>query len=371
MASRLFSSLQLRDLEIHNRIVIAPMCQYAASEGNASDWHLMHLGHLAVGGAGMLLLEATAVEPAGRITPGCLGLYSDKNERSLRRIVDFSRVNSKTALGIQLSHAGRKASSRLPWQGGSVIDIRQGGWRTMAPSAIPHAPSEPPPHALNADEMRAIAEAFCASAERADRIGFDAVELHAAHGYLLHQFLSPLSNQRTDEYGGSLENRMRYPLEVFAQVRSSWPANKPLGLRLSATDWVGGGWDIEQTVAFSRRLVELGCDWIDVSSGGLSTEQRIVSSPGYQVPFAQRVRIETGAKTIAVGMITEPRQAEDILSSGAADLVALARGMLNEPRWAWRAARELGGEVHGPKEYYRRPPPGTRGIFINARAEFR
>jgi len=371
MASKLFSPLQLRDLELHNRIVIAPMCQYSASDGNASDWHLMHLGHLAVGGTGMLLLEATAVEPAGRITPGCLGLYSDDNERSLRRVINFVRAHSKTALGIQLSHAGRKASSRLPWEGGAAIDAGDGGWTTVAPSAIPHASSEPSPHALSTEEMHALSEAFCAAAERANRIGFDAIELHAAHGYLLHQFLSPLSNHRADEYGGSLENRMRFPLQVFAAVRSRWPSGKPLGLRLSATDWAADGWDIEQTVEFSRRLVELGCDWIDVSSGGLAVTQRIESGPGYQVPFARRVREATGATTIAVGTITEPRQAEDIVASGAADLVALARGMLNEPRWAWRAARELGGEVHGPKEYYRKPTQGTRSIFIDARAEFR
>lgn len=367
----LFSPLQMRSLKLDNRVVVAPMCQYSATDGNASDWHLMHLGHLAMGGAGMLILEATAVEPQGRITPGCLGLYSEDNLRHVSRVVAFIRDHSPCRLAVQLNHAGRKASSELPWKGGHMLAPSQGGWPCVAPSPLAHGVDEPTPTALDAQGLHRILDSYRRATRLAAEAGFDAVELHAAHGYLLHQFLSPLSNRRDDTYGGSLENRMRFPLEVVEAVRSCWPSGQPLGVRISATDWVEGGWTLDESMVFSQRLKVLGCDWIDVSSGGLSPSQRIVAGPGYQVDFAERIREASGLLTMAVGMITEPAQAEEILRRGQADLIGLARGMLSEPRWAWRAARELQGKVHGPRQYYRKPPAGSPDIFIGACADFR
>lgn len=367
MTSALFQPLKLRELQLPNRIMVSPMCQYSAAEGNASDWHLIHLGQLALGGVGLLCIEATAVEAIGRITPACLGLYSDENESALRRVLTALRQHADTPLAIQLAHAGRKASSYAPWDGGKLIARAAGGWEPIAPSALAFSDTEPPPREMNAADLARVREAFVHAAQRSARLGIDAIELHAAHGYLLHEFLSPLSNQRGDSYGGSLENRMRFPLEVFAAVRAVWPSAKPLGVRISASDWIEGGWDLAQSIEFARRLKAAGCDWIDASSGGLAPGQKITLGPGYQVPFAEAIRKEAGITTIAVGLITEPKQAEDIIASGRADMVALARGMLYEPHWAWRAAAELGGELHAPKQYWRAPPRGAESIFHGAK----
>jgi 2,4-dienoyl-CoA reductase-like NADH-dependent reductase (Old Yellow Enzyme family) len=332
------------------------MCQYSAVDGSATDWHLIHLGHLALGGAGLLCVEATAVEAIGRITPGCLGLYSDQNERALERAVRAVRAHSPIKLAIQIGHAGRKASSEVPWRGGQLIPADKGGWRPIAPSAIPQLPDEAPPEALDRAGIARIKGAFVATTERAVRLGFDALEIHSAHGYLLHEFLSPISNRRADDYGGSLENRMRLPLEIFDAVRAVWPADKPLGARVSATDWVEGGWEIEQCVAYARELQRRGCDWIDCSSGGLVKTQKIPLAPGYQVPFSRRIRKETGITTIAIGLITDPMHAERIVTEGDADMVALARGFLWDPRWGWHAATALGATPSIPPQYLRARP---------------
>jgi 2,4-dienoyl-CoA reductase-like NADH-dependent reductase (Old Yellow Enzyme family) len=363
MSSVLFSPLTFRGLTLPNRIMVSPMCQYSAEDGAATDWHMIHLGHLALGGAGLLCLEATAVEAIGRITPGCLGLYSDANERALERVLQTIRRQSPIALGIQLSHAGRKASSEVPWRGGMLIPPSAGGWTPVAPSAVPHLPAESAPAALDHDGLARVRSAFERAVRRADRLGFDAIELHAAHGYLLHQFLSPLSNRRTDAYGGSLENRMRFPLEVFSAAREAWPAARPMGMRVSATDWVEGGWTVDECVAFARELKARGCDWIDASSGGVSPQQKIPLAPGYQVPFARRIREEAQVPTIAVGLITDPKHAEAIVAGGDADMVALARAMLYDPRWPWHAAAALGGSVRAPEQYWRCPPREAGRVF--------
>lgn len=353
MTSPLFSPFHLRQLVLPNRIVIAPMCQYSAQDGNIGDWHMMHLGHLSHSGAGMLIIEATGVEPEGRITPGCPGLWSDANEAAFARVLKAVRQYSSMPIAIQLAHAGRKASCAFPWQGGKQLPEQSGGWTTVAPSAIPFNESDSAPVALDKAGLERIRGAFVQAARRADRLGMDAIEIHAAHGYLLHQFLSPLTNQRTDEYGGSLENRMRLALEIFSSVRAAWPQNKPLGIRVSASDWVDGGWDLEQTATLAAALKADGCDYIHVSSGGLSPKQQVALAQGYQVPFARRIKQETGLATIAVGLITEPKQAETIVADGSADLVALARGMLYNPRWPWHAAAELGAHVSAPPQYWR------------------
>ncbi|MDQ6627082.1 MAG: NADH:flavin oxidoreductase/NADH oxidase, partial [Pseudomonadota bacterium] len=327
--SQLFQPLQIGALRLANRIVIAPMCQYSASEGTALDWHLIHLGHLALSGAGMLIVEATAVSAEGRITAGDLGLYSDANEAALARVLDAIRPLSSIRIAMQLAHAGRKASSRVPWDGGAQVRLGDAGaWQAVAPSALPHSPGEQPPRALDAAGLQKIRDDFARTARRAARLGFDGLEIHVAHGYLLHEFLSPIANRREDAYGGSLENRMRFPLEIFDVVRAAFPADKPVWARVSGTDWVAGGWDIDSTVAFSKALAARGCAAIHVSSGGVSPAQVIPAGPGYQVPLAQRVKAEVGLPTIAVGLITEPEQAEAIVASGEADAVALARAML-------------------------------------------
>jgi len=356
LTSPLFAPLKLRGLTLANRIVVSPMCQYSAEDGSATDWHMIHLGHLALGGAGMLVIEATAVEAIGRITPGDLGLYSDANEAALARVIAAIRRHSPIALAMQLAHAGRKGSSARPWEGGQLIATEQGGWLPVAPAPLPQLPGERPPLALDAAGIGRIRGAFVAAAQRAARLGLDALELHFAHGYLVHEFLSPLSNQRDDRYGGSLENRMRLPLEIFAAVREVWPAERPLGVRVSATDWVEGGWDLAQCETLARELAARGCDWIDASSGGVSRAQEIPVGPGYQVPFARRLREAAGVPTIAVGLITDPRQAEAIVAAGDADLVALGRGMLWDPRWPWHAAAVLGGVVNAPPQYWRSNP---------------
>jgi 2,4-dienoyl-CoA reductase-like NADH-dependent reductase (Old Yellow Enzyme family) len=361
--SKLFSPITIGKLALDNRIVISPMCQYSAEQGEASDWHMVHLGHLALSGAGLLITEATAVSPQGRISEGDLGLWSDQTEAALARVIKSIRRYSPIPIGMQLAHAGRKASVRVPWQGGQGISQEKGGWQTVAPSALPFADDGILPLALDEDGMRQILSDFVSTAKRAQRLGMDLFELHTAHGYLLHQFLSPLSNIRNDQYGGTLENRMRFPLEVFDAVRASLPEEKPVGVRVSASDWVAGGWDIEQSVIFAKELQRRGCSFIDVSSGGLSPLQQIPLKPGYQVPFAERIRRETGVTTIAVGLITEPEHAETIVSSGQADMVALARGMLYDPRWPWHAAAKLGGQVVAPNQYLRSQPRELKNLF--------
>lgn len=361
--SMLFTPVPLGPRTLANRIVIAPMCQYSALDGHPTAWHVMHLGHLAISGAGLLTIEATAVEPQGRISSEDLGLWSTAHQTSLERTLAQVRACAATPIVVQLAHAGRKASTAKPWEGGEQLAPGQGGWQTEAPSAIPYAPGEAAPRALDAAGLNRVEAAFAAAAGRADALELAGVEIHCAHGYLLHQFLSPLSNVRDDDYGGSLENRMRFPLRVVAAVRRALPQNRMLGLRLSATDWVPGGWDIEDSVVFAKRIKEMGVDYIHVSSGGLSPDQRIPVKPGYQVPFAARIKKETGLRTIAVGLITEPLQAEAIVGSGQADLVALARGILYDPRWPWHAAAALGDSVVPPPQYRRCQPHGLKDLF--------
>lgn len=361
--SALFSPIRLRDLTLVNRIVISPMCQYSSRDGLASSWHLMHLGHLALSGAGMLCLEATAVEAEGRISPRDLGLYNDDTEAALLPVLEFIREHSPIPITLQLSHAGRKASVHAPFDGGALLSLEEGGWITSAPSAVPFKEGERAPHALNDAGLQRVRDAFQSAAERAARLAFDGIELHAAHGYLLHQFLSPLSNLRTDQYGGSLENRMRFPLEIFDLVRAAFPDNKPVGVRVSATDWVEGGWHIDDTIAFAKVLKSRDVDWIDVSTGGVSPKQKIQLGPGYQVPFAEAVKAVTGIPTMAVGLITEPQPAEDIVASGKADMVCMARAILYDPRWPWHAAAQLGGTVSAPPQYWRSQPSHLKGLF--------
>lgn len=365
--SHLFSPTSIGNVSLANRIVIAPMCEYSAEEGRATDWHMIHLGHLALSGAALLFTEATAVEADGRISPGDLGLWSDETEAALGRVVAAVRRYSPIKLGIQLGHAGRKASSDAPWNGGQLVPESAGGWQGWAPSAVAHNAHEPAPHALDAAGLERVRNAFVDSARRALRLGFDAIELHAAHGYLLHQFLSPLSNRRDDAYGGSLENRMRFPLEVFQALREITPASVALGVRVSATDWVDGGWDLEQTLVFAQALKDRGGEFIDVSSGGVSSQQKIPVGPNYQVPFADEIKRKIGMPTITVGLITEAQQAEDILAQGKADLVALARGMLYDPRWPWHAAAQLDGQVDAPRQYWRSQPRELKALFGDTR----
>jgi len=361
--STLFSPIELRGLTLKNRIMVSPMCQYSAVNGVATDWHFTHINTMALSGAAMFCIEATHVEAIGRITPGCLGLYNDATEAALKPILAAARKYSKAAIAMQLAHAGRKGSSYRPWEGGQQIPLTKGGWQTEAPSAVPHKEGEAPPTALDAAGLARIRDAFVAAARRAERLAIDALELHGAHGYLMHQFLSPISNKRTDKYGGSLENRMRFALEVYDAVRTVFPDNKPIGFRVSATDWVEGGWDLPQAIELAKALKQRGVDWVDCSSGGASPHQKIQLGPGYQVPFAQAIKEATGVATMAVGLITEPKQAEEIVASGKADMVALARGMLYDPRWGWHAAAELGGAVEAPPQYWRSQPATQRSLF--------
>ena len=361
--STMFSPISLRGLTLANRIMVAPMCQYSAVDGEANDWHFTHINSLMLSGAAMFCIEATGVEAIGRITPGCLGLWNDATEVALKPIVASARKHSKAAIAMQLAHAGRKASSHTPWDGGQQIPIAERGWQTEAPSAAAQKEGEVRPIALDAAGLARVRDAFVATTKRAQRLGLDALELHCAHGYLMHQFLSPISNKRTDQYGGSLENRMRFPLEVFEAVRAAFPADKPVGAKVSATDWVEGGWDLAQTIELAKQLKARGLDWIDVSSGGVSPLQKIPLGPGYQVPFAQAIKEATGVTTMAVGLITEAKQAEEIVSSDKADMVTLARGMLYDPRWGWHAAAELGGEVAAPPQYWRSQPSTQKALF--------
>lgn len=356
--SSLFDPLTLRSVELRNRIGVSPMCQYSSRDGFADDWHLVHLGAFATGGAGVVFTEATAVLPEGRISPHDLGVWDDAHLPMLTRIAGFvSRYGAVP--GMQLAHAGRKASTRRPFETGSTtVPEDEGGWPdgTVAPSAVPHADAYPKPNALDADGIERVVDAFAAAARRALEAGFRIVEVHAAHGYLLHQFLSPLSNERTDAWGGSFENRVRMTLQVVDRVRSVWPEDLPLAVRLSATDWAEGGWTVDDSVALSRLLRDHGVDLVDVSSGGLTPLQKIETGPGYQVPFAARIRREAGIATAAVGMITEPDQAAGIVGDGEADLVLMAREMLRHPRWPLHAAHALGVDGPWPPQYLRAKP---------------
>jgi 2,4-dienoyl-CoA reductase-like NADH-dependent reductase (Old Yellow Enzyme family) len=362
--SALFSPLEVGGLKLDNRIVIAPMCQYSAEDGCMTDWHTIHLGHLALSGAALLTIEATGVTPEGRISYGDTGLWSDANEEAMARVLSSVRRWSNMPIAIQLGHAGRKASTDKPWFGGAQIaPDAANGWQTEAPSAVPFLEGENAPTELDGAGLARIRQAFADAAVRAARLDLAAVQLHGAHGYLLHQFLSPLSNRRTDEYGGSLENRMRFPLQVFDAVRAVLPADKPVTMRVSATDWVEGGWDVEQTIEFARALEARGCGAIHVSSGGLDPRQQIPVGPSYQVPLAREIKGAVDMPVVAVGMITEPEQAEAIVSTGDADMVALARGVLYDPRWPWHAAAQLGGKVQAPPQYLRSQPRQHRDLF--------
>ena len=362
--SQLFTPMQVGGLSLANRIVIAPMCQYSAIDGQMTSWHRIHLGNLALSGAAILTIEATAVEPDGRISPADVGLWDAETQRAMAEVLDDVRRWSEMPIALQLGHAGRKASTEKPWLGGRQLpidDLR--GWQTFAPSPIPFRPEQSAPQALDKSALGELRDKFVSAARRAAEIGIDAIQLHGAHGYLLHQFLSPLSNRRDDEYGGSLEGRMRFPLEVLEAIREAFPAGRPVTFRLSATDWVAGGWDVDQSIAFSRELEAKGADAIHVSSGGLDPRQAIAVYPGYQVPLARAVKETVEIPVVAVGLITEPSHAEAIVASGDADMVALARGMLYDPRWPWRAAAELGASVISPDQYLRCQPRGFPDLF--------
>ncbi|MFO1487702.1 MAG: NADH:flavin oxidoreductase/NADH oxidase [Verrucomicrobiota bacterium] len=349
----LFSPLTLRSVTLRNRIGVSPMCQYSAEDGVANDWHLVHLGSRAAGGAGLVIVEATAVAPEGRITPGCMGLWSEKHVGPLARIAAFIKAQGAAA-GIQIAHAGRKASAALPWAGGAHLSAAQGGWETIAPSAIPFGGDLPKvPQVMTLADIARVRGDFVGTARRALAAGFNWLELHSAHGYLFNEFLSPLSNHRTDAYGGSFENRTRLLLETTREVRKIWPEELPLTVRLSAVDWKEGGWDIAQSVALAKLLKAEGVDLIDCSSGGLVPDAKITVGPGYQVPFAEQIRRETGIATAAVGAITEARQADDIIRSGKADVVLLAREFLRDPYWPAHAAKALGANITPPNPYLR------------------
>ena len=342
------------------------MCQYSANEGQATDWHLMHWGNLLNSGAAMFFIEATAVSPKGRITPTCLGLWNDATAAALNDKLSRARhLAPKVPICIQLAHAGRKASSAAPWHGGQLLDTSHGGWQAEAPSAIPHLEQETPPDEITAQGLIDIEQAFVKAAQRADAMGIEAIELHGAHGYLLHQFLSPISNHRTDAYGGSFENRIRFVVEIFEAVRAQFQG--VLGIRLSATDWMEGGWNLEESTALSVRLKQAGANFVHISSGGISPQQKIAIGPEYQVPFAKHIKAQSAMPTMAVGLITEAQQAEAILQLGDADLIAFARAFLFNPRWAWQAAAELGGVVQASEQYWRCLPKEAQSIFGNVR----
>jgi len=352
--SALFSPYRLRGLELANRVVVSPMCQYSASDGCMNDWHMMHLGTLSGSGAGLLIFEATSPTVEGRITHGCSGLYSDNNEAAMRRVADACRRYGRAKLGVQLGHAGRKGSAQQPWVGGrSIAPTDPYGWQTRSASALALGEGWHAPVPLTIAEIEQLKQDFVTAAHRAERIGLDLIELHFAHGYLFHQFLSPVSNRRDDQYGGSLQNRMRLPLETFAEMRRVWPEHKPMGVRISATDWIAGGWDLEQSLVLCEALQQLGCDYVDVSSGGISLDAKIPVGPAYQTPFAAEIKRQLGIAVMSVGMITEPEQAEAIVREGKADLIALARAFIDDPHWAWHAAYRLGGEVATPDQYHR------------------
>jgi 2,4-dienoyl-CoA reductase-like NADH-dependent reductase (Old Yellow Enzyme family) len=364
MSSALFTPIALRGLTLANRIVVAPMCQYSADDGSATDWHMQHLALLSHAGAGLVVIEATGVERRGRITHGCLGLYSDDNEAALARVLVGYRRHSKTPIGIQLAHAGRKASAARPWEGGGALKEDGDPWPTIAPSALPFDTGWHTPKALSAVEIDGVVEAFVAATRRAERLGLDEVEIHCAHGYLMAAFLSPIANRRTDEYGGSLENRMRLPLRVAAAMRAVWPADKPLGARINSTDWVEGGFTIDEAVIFARALKDVGCDFVCASSGGIAGKITVPSASGYLVANAARIRREAGIASRAVGMIVTPAQAEAVVAEGKADMVAMARAILDDPRWGWHAAQDFGAVAAYPVQYERVRPAGWPGAKL-------
>jgi 2,4-dienoyl-CoA reductase-like NADH-dependent reductase (Old Yellow Enzyme family) len=364
--SSLFTQFKIKNVLLENRIVIPPMCQYSAEDGVANDWHLIHYGSMGCSGAGLMFIEATAVNPSGRISPGDLGLWSDECEKALANILSKIRTVSHLPIAIQIAHAGRKASCARPWDGGHQLSLSDNGWETIAPSAIPFNANDRAPKAATDKDLDDIKSDFINAAIRAVRLGIDIIELHVAHGYLLHEFLSPVSNQREDEYGGSLENRMRFPIEVFEAVRKSVPSDIPVGVRISASDWIETGWDINQSISFVSALESLGCDFVDVSSGGISPNQKISISPGYQVPFASAIKKNVHIPVIAVGLITEPLHAQSIIQENHADLVGIARGMLYDPRWPWHAAAQLGEQINAPKQYLRSQPPHLKSLFKNS-----
>jgi 2,4-dienoyl-CoA reductase-like NADH-dependent reductase (Old Yellow Enzyme family) len=367
--AKLFTPFRVGSLELANRIVIAPMCQYSAEDGCMTDWHTIHLGQLALSGAALLTIEATAVEAGGRITYGDVGLYSDATEKAMADVLKSVRRWSDMPIAIQLAHAGRKASCEVPWKGGAQLPVSDPhGWQTVAPSNVPFQAGENPPQALDRDGLARIRNSFVAAAKRAARLGLDGVQLHGAHGYLLHEFLSPLANKRDDDHGGSLENRMRFPLEVFDAVRAAFPADKPVTMRVSGTDWADGGWTIEETVAFAKALEARGCSGIHVSGGGLTPAQKIPVGPNYQVPLARAVKAAVKIPVVAVGLITEFEQAEAIIGTGDADLIALARGVLYDPRWPWHAAAHFGAHVKAPNQYLRSQPSQLRDLFSVGKA---
>ncbi|MGA9798785.1 MAG: NADH:flavin oxidoreductase/NADH oxidase [Terriglobales bacterium] len=358
--THLFDSFNVRDIKFANRVFVSPMCEYSSTDGYANDWHFVHLGSRAVGGAGLILTEASAVLPEGRISPQDLGIWMDDHIEPLARIVRFIHEQGSVA-GMQLAHAGRKASTYRPWSGHGMIPESDGGWKNVvAPSAVPFADDYPTPQALSLEGIKKIVSAFAAAVRRACDAGFRVIEIHAAHGYLIHEFLSPLSNQRTDAYGGSFENRTRILREIVAAVRGSWPDRAPLFVRISATDWIDGGWDIQQSVELARQIKELGADLIDCSSGGNTPQAKIPAGPGYQTQFAEQIRREANVLTGAVGMITSSVQAEQIISTGQADAVIIAREFLRDPYWPLRAARELGQPVSWPVQYLRAAPEGSQ-----------
>lgn len=363
----LFTPLRIRNTELANRIVIAPMCQYSATDGCMTDWHVMHLGQLAQSGAALLTVEASAVEPEGRITYGDVGLYDDATESAMARVLESVRRWSSMPLALQIAHAGRKASCEVPWRGGAQLPPgHKDGWQTQGPSPIAFDPATVPPVALDKQGLKRVRDAFAATAKRAARLGYDALQLHGAHGYLLHSFLSPLSNQRSDEYGGSFENRARFPLEVFDAIREAFPQERAVSVRISATDWVEGGFTLEEAVEFSRMLEKHGADAINVSSGGGHPDQKIPAVPGYQLPHARAIKAAVGIPVVAVGLITEPVHAESIVANGDADLIGLARTVLYDPRWPWHAAAQLGGRVAVAPQYLRGVPSRHRETFYPA-----
>jgi 2,4-dienoyl-CoA reductase-like NADH-dependent reductase (Old Yellow Enzyme family) len=360
MAAKLFTPITLGGVTLPNRIVVSPMCQYSADDGSMNDWHFVHLGHLAYSGAGLVMVEATHVTREGRITHGCTGLYSDHNEASIKKVIDVCRSVSKSPIGIQIGHAGRKASTQVPWEGREALGPRESPWPTVAPSALPFSETWHTPRELSRAEILALVDAFVQSAQRARRIGFDVLELHSAHGYLLHQFLSPLSNRRSDEYG---RERMKFPLQVARAVRETWPKERGLGARISANDWADGGLGPDDAVAYARELERVGFDYVCVSSGGLVSHAKLNVGPGYQLPFAHQVKKNTSLSVRAVGMIADPDQAQAIVAEGKADMVAMARAFLDNPRWAWHAAERFGVKLDYPPQYARARHdawPGTK-----------
>jgi 2,4-dienoyl-CoA reductase-like NADH-dependent reductase (Old Yellow Enzyme family) len=350
--SKLFSAFSLRGLEFRNRVFVSPMCQYSSTNGMPNEWHIVHLGSRAVGGAALVMVEATGVSPVGRISPGDTGIWSDDHAQAFKPIAAFIRSQG-AAPGIQLAHAGRKASTDVPWRGGKPLTEHEGGWQTLAPSPLPFADGYPVPEEMSRQGVEEVINQFADAAGHSLDAGFEVVEIHMAHGYLLHEFLSPLSNQRRDEYGGSFAARVRFPLEVVRAVRRVWPSHLPVFVRISATDWVEGGWDLQQSIELARLLKEAGVDLVDCSSGGIVPGVKIPVAPGYQTPFAAAIRRETGIATGAVGMITEAEQAEQIISNGDADAVFLARAMLRDPYWPLHAAKVLEADVPGPVQYGR------------------